>query len=313
MNTTPEPSAPGSRAGEPASPLAPGTHSITVRSGPAPVEQRYHVAGSGPVCVVHSGGPGIGWEYLRMPLLERRLTMVYLEPVGTGASGRLPDPRGYHLATYTDFLHAVVEHLALPRVVVLGHSHGGFVAQRYALDHGDRVAALVLYDTSPVTGEAFWSDAVSNIGAFARRHGAEHPETAAYADGLTARLEELGDEGATQVLRLIAPAYFFDYWGREAEFGPARSTLRMYAEPSRGEGPAFDVRDELHTVMAPTLVLVGDADFICGPRWARMIEEAVPEARLVVLEETGHLGHVECPERFAEAVTRFLAPDGGRA
>ncbi|MCO1577534.1 hypothetical protein M8C13_17385 [Crossiella sp. SN42] len=42
------------------------------------------------VCLVHSGGPGIHWEYLRMPEPERHLTMVYLEPVGTGQSGRLP-------------------------------------------------------------------------------------------------------------------------------------------------------------------------------------------------------------------------------
>jgi proline iminopeptidase len=114
------------------------------------VDQRYHVAGAGPVCLVHPGGPGIGWEYLRMPELERSMTMVYLESVGTGVSGRLSDPRDYNPSTYTHFLHAVIEHLALPQIMVLGHSHGGFVAQRYALDHPDRVASLILYDTSPV-------------------------------------------------------------------------------------------------------------------------------------------------------------------
>jgi pimeloyl-ACP methyl ester carboxylesterase len=38
--------------------------------------------------------------------------------------------------------------LGQDRVHVLGHSHGGFVAQQYALDHPDRIAGLVLYDTS---------------------------------------------------------------------------------------------------------------------------------------------------------------------
>ena len=96
-----------------------------------------------------------------MPLLEQDLTMVYVEPVGTGASGRLPDAREYNLATYVHFLNAVIEHLALPEVVLLGHSHGGFVAQRYALDRPERVASLILYDTSPVTDEGFWSAAVA--------------------------------------------------------------------------------------------------------------------------------------------------------
>ncbi len=280
---------------------------MAVRHGSSLIEQRYHVAGTGPVCIAHSGGPGIGWDYLRMSLLEQHLTMVYIEPVGTGASGQLPDPRAYNLATYTHFLHAVIEHLALPEVALLGHSHGGFVAQRYALDHPERVGSLVLYDTSPVTGEDFWSVAVANMERFAQRHVVEHPETASYVAGLTTRIDQLTDDDATAVLRSISPAYFFDYWGREEEFGPARQALRMYAAPSRGEGPPFDAREELPGVTAPTLVLVGEADFICGPHWARMIHEAIPGAQLVVLDGTGHLGHVERPEEFTTAVVTFLA------
>ena len=80
--------------------LAPGTHEIVVDG----VTQRYHVAGAGPVCVVHSGGPGIAWEYMRMPRVEAALTTVYVEPVGTGESGRLPDhPRTYHLLAFDPY------------------------------------------------------------------------------------------------------------------------------------------------------------------------------------------------------------------
>lgn len=47
------------------------------------------------MCVAHSGGPGIGWEYLRTTELERRLTVVHPAPVGSGGSGRLPShPHG---------------------------------------------------------------------------------------------------------------------------------------------------------------------------------------------------------------------------
>ncbi|MEV5840373.1 alpha/beta hydrolase [Streptomyces sp. NPDC051985] len=270
------------------------------------MEQRYHVAGSGPVCVAHSGGPGIGWDYLRMPDLERSLTMVYIEPVGTGDSGRLPDPHDYTVATYTRFLHGVVEHLGLPKVTLLGHSHGGFVAQQYALDHPGRLAALLLYDTSPVTDERFWSAAVAAMEQFVKDQVDDHPEVAGYVDALTTPLDRLDDEGTTAVLRTMMPAYLFDYWGREEEFAPARRSLRMYAAPNRGQGPPFDVRELLPGITVPTLVLAGRQDFICGPRWARLLHESLPAAELSILEHTGHLAHIERPGQFSTSVLAFL-------
>ncbi|OPG11062.1 alpha/beta hydrolase [Streptomyces sp. GKU 895] len=307
MNATQGPRPLPSPAVDPRDPLSPGTHTLVVRHGTAAVDQRYHVAGTGPVCVAHSGGPGIGWEYLRMPELEHSMTVVYLEPVGTGDSGRLSDPRDYTLATYTHFLHAVIEHLGVAEVALLGHSHGGFVAQRYALDHPERLASLVLYDTSPMTGEEFWAAAVANMTGFVQRHADERPEVATYIVGLTTRLDRSDDAGATKMLRTISPAYFHDYWGREEEFAAGRASLRMFAAPAWGAEPPFDVRGELSRLAVPTLVLVGDDDFICGPRWAHMLHRLLPDARLVILEKTGHLGHIERPEMFTAAVRDFLS------
>jgi proline iminopeptidase len=267
---------------------------------------RYHVAGSGPACVVHSGGPGIAWEYMRAPLLEQHLTMVYVEVVGTGDSGRLADARDYDLATYTRFLHAVVTDLGVPRVALLGHSHGGFVVQQYALQHPETVSGLVLYDTSPVTGEEFWKSALTKLHEFADAHKAEHPEVETYVEKLSAPIGELDDDGATDVLRTILPAYVADYWDREAEFAPLRQAIQMTAAPSRGEGPPFDVRPQLPSITTPTLILVGDRDFICGTRWADMLHSGIPGSRLVTFPNTGHMGHVEVPVEFAEAVVKFL-------
>lgn len=53
-------------------------------SPPWEERQRYHVFGTGPVCIVHPGGPGIEWEALRMPAIEADLTTIYVEPIGAG-------------------------------------------------------------------------------------------------------------------------------------------------------------------------------------------------------------------------------------
>jgi pimeloyl-ACP methyl ester carboxylesterase len=281
-----------------ASTTTPGTHVVDIEG----VAQRYHVAGTGPVCLVHSGGPGLAWEYLRMPALERYLTLVYVEPVGTGGSGRLADRRRYNLDTYARFVHGLVEHLGQPRVYLIGHSHGGFVAQTYALAHPRRLAGLVLYDTSPVTGPEFFADAVANLREFARRH-ADRPEAAHIVAAFDDAFASDTDDAFTAAFRRLFPAYFADYWSHGPEVASIRAGVRAWIDPMRGEEPLpFDVRDALTTLAVPTVVLVGSYDFICGRRWADQLHRAIPHSRLVVLDRSGHMGHLEQPDTFARAV-----------
>jgi proline iminopeptidase len=282
--------------------LTPGAHEVVVDG----VRQVYHVAGTGPVCVAHSGGPGIEWGYLRAPAVEAHFTMVYLEPVGTGASGRFADRSEYRLDTYVRFLGAVVEDLRQPRVYVLGHSHGGFVAQRYALTRPDRVAGLILYDTSPVTGPEFWAGAMAGLSAYPQRHP-DRPEAAQAPAAFQQAVTATDDATLTAALRTAVPVYFADFWTRRDEFAPFQAAVRVWAEPAGAQDPTpFDVRDELGTITAPTVVIVGRHDFICGPHWAGLLHAGIEGSHLVVLERSGHFGHVEQPEDFARAVAELL-------
>ena len=67
-----------------------------------------------------------------------------------------------------------------------------------------------------------------------------------------------------------------------------------------------DDRQELGTPQVPALVVVGRHDVICGVRWAEELDKLIPESRLVVLENSGHFGHVEEPERFSREVLDFV-------
>jgi proline iminopeptidase len=293
----------------PVTPLSPGTHTIEVGG----VTQRYHVSGTGPVCLAHPGGPGILWDYLRMPAVEQHLTMVYVEPTGTGESGRLAShPHGYTRERYAQALDGLIAHLGVPRVHLLGHSHGGFVTQYYALKHADRLAGIILYDSAPLTGAEHFAEAAAGMEGFAAAH-AGAPGLPDVLDAWRSVPTVSDDESVTSVVQRLFPAYFADYWGREEEFAAARTAVRgtyISGFDDRMDPILIDDRELLGSVATPTLVIVGRHDFICGPRWAGELHAGIPGSELVVLEDSGHFGHVEEPDAFARAVVGFVAPTG---
>jgi proline iminopeptidase len=281
--------------------LGQGTHEVTLDG----TRLVYHVAGRGPVLIAHSGGPGLDFSYLRSPELEQNFTVVYLEPAGTGPSGRLARS-GYRLDTYVRFLTALIDHLRQDRVFLLGHSHGGFVALRYALDHPERLAGLALYDTSPMTGPDFWSTAMARLEAYPQRYP-DQPRAADVPAAFRRAATATDDETFTAGLRAALPVYLADFWTRRAEFAWLERGLSGWVTPATAQDPTpFDVRDRLGEIAVPTVVIVGRHDFICGPRFAVLLHRGIARSELFVLEHSGHLGHLEQPAEFARAVTAGL-------
>jgi proline iminopeptidase len=278
-------------------PLAPGTHTVVIDG----VRQRYIVAGTGPVCVAHSGGPGVNWAYLRMPAVERLATMVYVEPVGTTADNRLAShPGGYTVGTYTSFMRGVLDHLGVPAVYLLGHSFGGLVAADFAATEPERTSGLILCASPVLTGPELNAESGRNFEMFIAGHpdapGIDKLADAYHADS------EFDDDSRTSYLRAILPVYFADYYGRESEFGGMTDGIRLSALKSE----EFSLRGALANLRVPTLVIAGRHDWICGPRWAAELREGIPGARLVMFENSGHFPHVEEPAGFAEAIAGFL-------
>ena len=272
-----------------------------VRAGAASVV--CHIRGRGPLCVAHPGGPGMHWEYLRMPLVERNLTMVYLEPVGTGASSRMPAGARAGLATYAEHVDAVVREIADGPVFLLGHAHGGFVAQRYVVQSPERVAGLILYATAAVANAQTRAAARENLRRQARANVNEADPVAMMASFDRSPGRTVQD--ATMRLYEIFPAYFADYWRRQPEFAQLRDSIRCWPEPTADFDGRFDARAALSSITVPTLVLSGAHDFGFPPETAAMLGLAIPDARLETFQQSGHFPHLEEAERFAHLVLEF--------
>ena len=287
--------------------LTPGAHRVMI----AGAEIAYHVAGSGPVVVAHPGGPGLEWTILRMPQVEKFATVVYIEPIGTGSSGRLPDSSGFTMERYVGDVEGVRAHLGLGKLVLLGHSHGGFIAQSYALAHPDRLRGLILYDTSPTTGAEWQKDVAANLQWFKNESW-----FAEAADALAHETSASTDDEITAIFRREMPLYFAEWTSRAEEYEPYRAQVRLSVAPGKvsdssapnqvGVAPVIELRDRLATINVPTLVIVGKRDFVTSEKFSRMLHEGIRGSRFLLLEHSGHMGHIEEADVFARGIHSFL-------
>ncbi|MEF2097774.1 alpha/beta fold hydrolase [Bacillus sp. CFBP9009] len=76
------------------------------------------------------------------------MQLIYIDQRGCGRSERGPQST-YTLENNVEDLEAIRNYLGLEKVIVLGHSYGGMVAQKYAIRYPDSVAAFLLIATSP--------------------------------------------------------------------------------------------------------------------------------------------------------------------
>jgi 3-oxoadipate enol-lactonase len=191
--------------------------------------------------------------------------------------------------TVEDLALGVVElldFLEIERASFCGVSLGGAVGMALALHAPDRVDRLVLACTSARFGEpAMWHDRVAAV-----RAGG----TAAIADAVLGR-------------------WFTPSYGSANADVVARFRSMLESTPSAGytaccEALAdWDARESVKRIETPTLVVVGADDVATPPSDAEYLADAIPDARLAILDEAAHLANVEQPEAFDRALLEHLA------
>ncbi len=282
--------------------LTPGAFDLPAEEG----SLRYTIAGAGPACIAISGGPGIDARYLEdIGGITSAVTLVTVHPRGSAGSP-FPDASDWSLAAYARDVDAVRRHLGIERPLVLGHSHGGWVAQRYALDYPRAVAGLVLVGTAPAAVGAMTWDPEETT----RRYANEPWFPAAYAALQEETTLETTPEEAAASLAAILPFYFAALTPAVRAYLARIGTLSLNPAPHvRGDGPAqfvADWRGELPTVRVPALVIVGRHDFIQTLPMAQELAGLLPRSLLLVFQSSGHFPWIEERDHFRTAVTEFV-------
>src|SRR5215470_17334811 len=248
------------------------------------VKLYYEECGSAPqvVVLVHDGVlHSAAWDDVWPDFCKHFHTIRY-DRRGYGRS-----PVAAHGYYATDDLAALLHHLRIKRVAIVGSSHGGEISINFTLDHPEMVEQLVL--VGAVVGGMPYT-----------KHFLER------GDVLGKPLEKGDIKGA---IAAAATDKYLTAPGSDA--AKKRMADILSANPQDLTHPELELRvrpalPRLGEIRIPTLLLVGDADIPDVHVHAGAIEAGIPSARLVVISDVGHLMYLEKPAEFSRIIIEFF-------
>ena len=241
--------------------------------------------GGVPVLLLH--GITDSWHSFEgvLPHLPTSLHTFALSQRGHGDATR--PATGYYPQDFAADLAAFMDTLKLGPAVVVGHSMGSYIAQRFALDYPDRTLGLVLMGScTTVRGNpvaiGLWDSVVSTL-------------TDPIDPGFVREFQQ-------STLARPVPQTLFDTVVQESLKVPARVWKAALAALLDTD---FSV--ELSKITAPTLIVWGDQDTFFRRREQEALASAIAGAQLMVYPGAGHGFHWEEPARFAADLVAFTA------
>lgn len=238
-----------------------------------------------PLILIHGlGSSSQDWE-LQVPALARHYRLIVVDVRGHGRSDK-PRER-YSIEGFTYDLVALIEHLDLPPAHVVGLSMGGMIAFQLAVDEPGRVKSLCIVNSAPQVKVR----SAQEYGWWVKRW------TLARVLSLATIGKALGD-------RLFPKPAQADLRRKMAERW-AKNDKRAYLA-SFDAIVGWGVQERLSRVSCPTLVISADRDYTPVALKETYVK-LLPDARLVVIDDSRHATPLDQPERFNHTLLDFLA------
>jgi proline-specific peptidase len=262
-----------------------------------------------PLFLLH-GGPGLDHhefgDYLD-PLTDS-YRLILVDQRGQGRSDRVPE-ESLSLEQMAADVVSLAAALELERYAVLGHSYGALVALQNAVDFPGQAAQTIVSSGFP--SARFLAQVEQNLKDF------EPVELRKQvADSWAREPHVQTPEEVAELLRDQLPFHFADprdprikeFQQRTAGEVYSPDVLRYFASQDYG---GIEVEDRLGLITQPVLVLAGRYDRTCSVEAAQAIAKGVPQAELVVFENSAHMTYVEETKRYLQVVREFLDRHGG--
>ncbi|HKR60824.1 MAG TPA: alpha/beta hydrolase [Pyrinomonadaceae bacterium] len=277
----------------------------------------YKVVGSGSdVLVAVHGGPGNSLTSILPDLepLAKNRTVIYYDQRGNGRSDLIKDREKLSITKHISDLEALRQFFKLDKMTLLGNSWGGLLIAYYAAAHPDRVERLILHNPAPPT-KVLLSEMDDEVQRRTDRR--YNDEQRRHLGAIYRSWAKSPDPRAVcrEFYQAILAVYVFnpesmklfkgDVCSGSEDAVRSQHVVNRYIWLSLGE---FNLLPSLSVVKAPVLVIHGWADVIpvkASEAWAA----AMPNARLLLIKEAGHIPQIEQPEIFFKAVETFLKGD----
>ncbi|NYD89784.1 alpha/beta fold hydrolase [Sphingomonas melonis] len=249
-----------------------------------------------PILLLHGiSNSGRAWGPQIAPLVGAGYRVIVPDHAGHGASGKLTAPIG--VAVLADDIEALLAHLGIGPVDVVGLSLGGMIALELALRDPERIGRLVVANSFEKTSTPVFHALTEGWARTFERPG-----------GPVRRLEQNWSS-------LVSPAFqttpdglrTYQVWHGIAATADGPSLAHV----ARGIG-AFDVTERLAAFAVPTLFIAGNLDAMSPPETNLHMAQRAPQGCYVEIDGAAHISNVDSADRFSALLLDFLSEGSER-
>lgn len=259
--------------------------------GPEGARIAYEVTGSGPPLLLVHGFTASRASFLEnVASLARHFTVINTELLGHGDSDAPLALEPYGPGPAVERLAALTRSLGFERFLLCGHSLGGALGLRFALDHPGRLSGLVIINSNSAAGTVAWREqaraGMRAMAARVRRDGVAAMRDSWLYPARSTRLPAAAREALQRDFDRLTPQ------------GLANTAEALVCDVNCAE--------RLHELRVPTLYVFGDRDRQVGeslPGFLARLPAGLVE--LVTLEGAGHAANLERPREFEAALLAF--------
>jgi pimeloyl-ACP methyl ester carboxylesterase len=245
----------------------------------------YRIDGSGEdLLLIHGFGDNLNVWYHQLPVFSKDFRVIGYDLMGSGESDISVEESS--VGSLANDAYRLLRNAGVKRAYVLGHSLGGLVACRLAIDHPEMVKGLILANSIPIST-------------------VHHPKIRKSSSRILELFEQSNMEKAAEIMvesgfspdfKLANPEEFQRYLRAKLSTNPVGlvKLLKCKREPL-----------DVGRLACPVMIVLGEKDLFISARDVTCMQEVLPHLQIFLLP-CGHVSFIELPEQFNSIVLKFL-------